>query len=293
MDPAEIAAELLRAEAARTQIAPFTDAFPDLDVETAYAAQAAFIAAKLAAGDILVGAKLGLTSRAKQQAMGVSEPLYGMITSSMLAPYGEPVDRAALIHPRAEPEIAFLLARDVTAPATVTSVLAATEVVFAAVDILDSRYDNFRFRLPDVVADNASSGRIILGPDPRKPSELVDLRLLGCVLRANGNVVATAAGAAVAGHPAASVAWMANRLAERGQHLRAGWIVSSGSLTAPVPLEPGTVVTAELDGLGTVEVTTKLSVRPNAPGFLGSVRHIGHCPVTAWRPWRSPRFRPG
>jgi len=257
MDPAEIAAELLRAEAARTQIAPFTDAFPDLDVETAYAAQAAFIAAKLAAGDILVGAKLGLTSRAKQQAMGVSEPLYGMITSSMLAPYGEPVDRAALIHPRAEPEIAFLLARDVTAPATVTSVLAATEVVFAAVDILDSRYDNFRFRLPDVVADNASSGRIILGPDPRRPSELVDLRLLGCVLRTNGNVVATAAGAAVAGHPAASVAWMANRLAERGQHLRAGWIVSSGSLTAPVPLEPGTVVTAELDGLGTVEVTTK------------------------------------
>lgn len=257
MDASQIAAELIRAENARTAIAPFTDADAGLDVETAYAAQWAFVESKLAAGETLVGAKLGLTSKAKQQAMGVSEPLYGMVTSGMITTYGEPVDRAALIHPRAEPEIAFLLARDVTAPATVTSVLAATEVVFAAIDILDSRYDNFRFTLPDVIADNASAGRIVLGPYPRKPSEVTDLRLVGCVLRAGGDVVATAAGAAVAGHPAASVAWLANRLAERGQHLRAGWLVSSGGLTAPVPLELGTVVTAEFDGLGTVEVTTR------------------------------------
>ena len=152
---------------------------------------------KLDAGEQLTGAKLGLTSRAKQEAMNVAEPLYGWITSGMIVEYGGPVDRSSLIHPRAEPEIAFLLGRDVTAPATVTSVLAATEAVFAAVDILDSRYHDFRFTLPDVIADNASGGRIVLGPQARRLDELVDLRLLGCVLRTGGEVVATAAGAAV------------------------------------------------------------------------------------------------
>ncbi len=137
---------------------------------------------KLDVGEQLTGAKLGLTSRAKQEAMNVAEPLYGWITSGMIADYGAPVDRSSLIHPRAEPEIAFLLGRDVTAPATVTSVLAATEAVFAAVDILDSRYHDFHFTLPDVIADNASGGRIVLGPQARRPEELVDLRLLGCVL---------------------------------------------------------------------------------------------------------------
>jgi 2-oxo-3-hexenedioate decarboxylase len=172
----------------------------------------------------------------------------------MIVDYGGPVDRSSLIHPRAEPEIAFLLGRDVTAPATVTSVLAATEAVFAAVDILDSRYDDFRFTLPDVIADNASGGRIVLGPQARRPDELVDLRLLGCVLRAGGEVVATAAGAAVSGHPAAAVAWLANRLGAQGKSLRAGMLVLSGGLTAPVPLEPGTAIAAEFDGLGSVEV---------------------------------------
>jgi 2-oxo-3-hexenedioate decarboxylase len=139
-------------------------------------------------------------------------------------------------------------------------VLAATEAVFAAFDILDSRYDDFRFTLPDVIADNASGGRVVLGPQARRPDELVDLRLLGCVLRAGGQVVATAAGAAVSGHPAAAVAWLANRLGAQGSEgshgksLRAGMLVLSGGLTAPVPLEPGTAVTAEFDGLGSVEV---------------------------------------
>jgi len=188
--------------------------------------------------------------------MGVPFPITegGWITSGMIVDYGGPVDRSSLIHPRAEPEIAFLLGRDVTAPATVTSVLAATEAVFAAVDILDSRYDDFRFTLPDVIADNASGGRIVLGPQARRPDELVDLRLLGCVLRVGGEVVATAAGAAVSGHPAAAVAWLANRLGAQGKNLRAGMLVLSGGLTAPVPLEPGSAITAEFDGLGSIEV---------------------------------------
>ena len=172
----------------------------------------------------------------------------------MLLPYGEPVDLSRFIHPRVEPEIAFLLGRDVETPATVTSVLAATESVFAAVDVLDSRYENFRFTLPDVIADNASAGAFLLGPQAVRPADLDDLRLLGCVLRVNGEVVATAAGAATMGHPAASVAWLANRLAARGQKLTAGMLVFSGGLTEPVPLQLGTSVTAELEGLGTIEV---------------------------------------
>ena len=254
IDPSQIAEVLARAERDRQARSPFTDEHPDLDDATAYDAQWAGIKAKLDAGERLVGAKLGLTSRVKQQVMKVDAPLYGWVTSGMLLPYGEPVDLARFIHPRVEPEIAFLLARDVETPATVTSVLAATESVLAAVDVLDSRYADFRFRLPDVIADNASAGAFLLGPSAVPPAELEDLRLLGCVLRVDGEVVATAAGAATMGHPAASVAWLANRLAGRGEALRAGMLVFSGGLTEPVPLAAGTAVTAELEGLGSIEV---------------------------------------
>ena len=249
-----MAAQLIQAEQARTAIPSFSARHPGISADTAYEAQWEFVHARLDAGEQLAGAKLGLTSRAKQEAMGVAEPLYGWVTSGMIADHGTPVDSASLIHPRAEPEIAFLLGRDVTAPATVTSVLAATEAVFAAVDILDSRFEDYRFTLPDVIADNASAGRIVLGPEARRPAELGDLRLVGCVLRTEGTVAATAAGAAAMGHPAAAVAWLANCLGPRGEGLREGWLVLSGGLTAPVPLGPGRVVTAEFDRLGSVEV---------------------------------------
>lgn len=256
-DPAQIARVLAAAQRERRDLAPFTDEHPDLDEPAAYEAQWAGITQRLDAGESLVGAKLGLTSRVKQQAMKVDSPLYGWVTSGMLLPYGEPLDLARYIHPRVEPEIAFRLARDVETPATVTSVLAATEAVFAAVDVLDSRYTDFRFRLPDVIADNASAGAFLLGPAAVQPGDLEDLRLLGCVLRVNGEVVATAAGAAVMSHPAASVAWLANRLAARDQALKAGMLVFSGGLTEPVPLRLGTSVTAEFESLGTVEVTCR------------------------------------
>jgi 2-oxo-3-hexenedioate decarboxylase len=253
-DAAAIAAELAAAERDRTELAPFTDSDPGLDEETAYTAQWAGIETRLANGAVLVGAKLGLTSKVKQRVMKVDTPLDGSVTNSMLAPSGKPVDLGRLIHPRVEPEIAFQLARDVTAPATVQSVLAATGAVFAAVDVLDSRFTDYRFTLPDVIADNASAALFLLGPTAVPPQELGDLRLLGCVLRVNGEVTATAAGAATMGHPAEAVAWLANRLDTRGQKLKAGWLVFSGGLTEPVALHPGTSVTAELDGLGTIEV---------------------------------------
>ena len=254
IDAADVAQQLVAAERERKSIGQFSDAHPDFDLATAYQAQRLFIDAKLAAGERFVGWKLGLTSRNKQQAMGVDAPLYGRVTSGMLATFGDPVRLDRFIHPRVESEIAFLLARDVEAPATVTSVLAATDVVFGAVDVLDSRYEGFRFTLEDVVADNASAGAFYLGPVARRPEALVDLRLLGCVVRVDGEVVMTAAGAAVMGHPAASVAWLANQLAAEGERLEAGQLVFSGGVTAPVPVTAGGSVTFEFDGLGVIDV---------------------------------------
>src|SRR6476661_1115467 len=172
IDPQDIARELIAAEREHKPIAQFSDSDPDFDLETAYLAQQAFVQAKIDAGERLVGYKLGLTSRNKQVAMGVDSPLYGRVTSSMLSTYGEPIRLDRFIHPRVESEIAFLLARDVTAPATITSVLAATEVVLGAVDVLDSRYESFKFTLADVVADNASAGAFFLGPVARRPEDV-------------------------------------------------------------------------------------------------------------------------
>lgn len=250
----EIADDLIAAERERKEIPQFSDSH-DYDVATAFAAQKLFVQSKLDAGETFVGWKLGLTSKNKQQAMGVDAPLYGRVTSGMLSAYGEPVRFDRFIHPRVESEIAFLLARDVEGPATITSVLAATEAVFAAVDVLDSRYEGFRFTLEDVIADNASAGAFYLGPVARRPDELPDLRLLGAVVRVNGEVAMTAAGAAVMGHPAASVAYLANELAAQGEGLRAGQLVFSGGVTAPVPVVAGGSVTFEFDQLGTIEVT--------------------------------------
>jgi 2-oxo-3-hexenedioate decarboxylase len=223
-------------------------------VETAYEAQKAFVQSKLDAGETFVGWKLGLTSRNKQRAMGLDAPLYGRVTSGMLFATDEPVRLDRFIHPRVESEIAFLLARDVEGPATITSVLAATEVVFGAVDVLDSRYESFKFTLADVVADNASAGGFYLGPIARRPDDLGDLRLLGAVVRVDGEVAMTATGAAVMGHPAASVAWLANQLAAEGEKLRAGQIIFSGGVTAPVPVQAGRSVTFEFDQLGAIEI---------------------------------------
>lgn len=254
MDARSIADALIVAERERKAISPFTDAAPGLDAETAYRAQRLLVQHRLDAGERIIGAKLGLTSRAKQEAMGVHEPLYGWLTSGMVLPHGEPLPLAELIHPRVEPEIAFLLGRELRAPASITSVLAATEAVFAAVEVLDSRYQDFRFRLPDVIADNASGSRIVLGPQARPVTDLCDLRLLGCVLRSRGEVVATAAGGAVLGHPAAAVAWLVNNLTADDWPLEPGSLILSGGLTAPIPMTPGSSVSAEFDSLGTLDV---------------------------------------
>ena len=230
---------------------------PELDVEAAYRVQEAGVRLLVAAGERHLGWKLGLTSRAKQRQMGVEEPLYGELTDAMLLDVGEPLTAADHIQPRVEPEIAFLIGSDLAgARVGAAQVLAATAAVTPAIDVLDSRYAGYSFTLPDVVADNASAARVVLG-GTRHPAGGIDLRLVGCVLERGGRLLSTAAGAAALGHPAAAVAWLVRALARRGRGLLAGDLVLSGGLTEAVPVAQGEVVVASFDRLGTVELPVR------------------------------------
>jgi len=230
-------------------VPPLSDAHPGLDLATAYAVQARL----RADAPPLAGWKLGVTSRAKQQQVGVDAPVYGHLSEDLALDLGEPLRVAAHVQPRGEPEIAFVLGRDLAGPAvTANDVLRATEAVAAAVEVLDSRFADYRFTVPDVVADNASAGRYVIGA-PVSPVG-IDLRLVGVVLEHRGEVVATASGAAALGHPAAAVAWLARALTAVGEGLRAGQVVLSGGLTAAVPLRAGDTLVATVDRLGSVEL---------------------------------------
>jgi 2-oxo-3-hexenedioate decarboxylase len=243
--------ELRGAETGRTARHPITDDWPELDLATAYRVQTALVAAR---GERVVGVKLGLTSRAKQQRMGIDAPLTGWLTDGMVLTPGAPVPVGELIHPRVEPEIVFTLGTRLEGPGvTPATAMAAVSTVSAGLEVIDSRYRDFRFTLTDVVADNASSARFVVGDVTRAPGAL-DLGLEACVLRAAGEVVDTATGAAVQGHPANALALAANSLAERGLALEAGWLVLTGGLTDAIPLRPGRPVTAEFTHLGTVTV---------------------------------------
>jgi 2-oxo-3-hexenedioate decarboxylase len=249
-DARAMADALIAARRERTPIPPFTRGNPFLHVETAYKAQALVVEDRLEAGECIIGAKLGLTSRVKRRTLGIHEPVYGRLTSGMVIASGESLSLDDLIHPRAEPEIALLVGRTIQAPTTAASVLAATEAVFAAIEVVDSRY-SASFRLPDSVADNAGAARVVVGSGGRRPDELVDLSVLGCIFRCRG-AIDTAAGGAVMGNPARAVVWLAEALGARGESLEAGSIVLTGGLTASVALQPHGVVTAEFDGLGSI-----------------------------------------
>lgn len=248
------AQRLIDAAESRVATTALTTEHPDLDVSTAYDIQAEVVKARIDKGHRVIGAKLGLTSAAKQKQMNVSEPLYGWLTSDMQIDTGAGLQCSNFIQPRCEPEIAFLLGTDLSGShVSAAHVLAATTFVFAAVDVLDSRFAGYSFTLPDVAADNSSSAGFSLGGTAVAPQGL-DLRTLGCVFEKNGELVATASGAAVLGHPAASVAWLVRKLATRGEGLKAGHIILSGAMTEAIAVAPGDCVTARFDGLGTVEV---------------------------------------
>jgi 2-oxo-3-hexenedioate decarboxylase len=253
-DIAELAARLTTAVDTRTATTPLTNDVPGLSVEDAYLIQDAVVQARIDAGLPMVAAKLGLTSEAKQRQMNVSEPLYGRLTSDMLVDAGQPLIVDNYIQPRCEPEIAFLLGKDLEGPhVSAAHVLDATSLVLGAIDILDSRFAGYSFKHPDVVADNASCAGFTIGPVGLDPRGL-DLRLVSVTLEHNGRRVHTASGAAVMGHPASSVAWMVRALAKRGMGLKAGQLVLSGSLTEAVAVKAGDVVTARYSHLGTIEL---------------------------------------
>lgn len=253
LDVAALAEPLARAAAAAATAPPPT-ASAALDVEAAYAVQREVVAFRERAGHPVVGIKLGLTSLAKQRQMKVDRPLYGRLTADMRLDVGQPLRCAAFGQPRVEPEIAFVLGRDLDGPAVgAAEVLAATAAVVPAIDVLDSRFAGYSFTLPDVVADNASAAGFALGGTAVEVAGL-DLRLVGCVLELNGRVVATAAGAAVLGHPAASVAWLVRELGRRGEGLRAGQVVLAGALTEAFAVSPGDVVVARIDRVGSIEM---------------------------------------
>ena len=237
------------AEAIRTRTA-IDPAADDLTVDAAYELQDELIRLL---GRPPEAVKLGLTSAAKQQQMHVDEPAYGWLLQGAQVEVGTALRCEELIQPRAEPEIAFLIGSELAGPGvTSTHVLAATTAVMPALDVLDSRYAGYRFTLPAVVADNVSSARYALGAPVQ--ADGIDLRLLGCVFEKNGELLDTAAGAAVLDHPAAAVAWFVRSLHARGRRLEAGTVVLAGALTAAVPVAPGDVVRATFDRIGSVEL---------------------------------------
>lgn len=252
----ESAAELLlRAERERKDRPRISSEWPQFDLATAYLVQDRLVGRKVADGEKVIGVKLGLTSRAKQERMGVAEPLTAWLTDRMVLQPGTPVPTDELIHPRVEPEIVFVLGERLAGPGvTAASALSAVRSVYSGLEVIDSRYTDFQFTLADVVADNASSARFVIGGVEQDPREL-DLAAEACRLRVDGRTVDTATGAAVQGHPAEALALAVNSLGERGIELEAGWIVLTGGMTDAVTIGPGQQVTAEFSHLGSVTVT--------------------------------------
>jgi len=247
-----LATRLDEAETRRCEIVKITDDHPDMDWDDAYAIQDALRSIKESRGVRISGLKMGLTSHAKMQQMGVTEPVRGFLTDYGQVADGGACDTATLIHPKVEAEIAFVTKRDLCGPGChIGDVLTATDFVLPALEVIDSRYKDFKFDLKSVVADNTSAARYVLGGRSREVHGL-DLKNLGVVMEKNGKVVATAAGAAVLGHPALSVAMLANMLGVRGQVLPAGTLILTGGVTEAVPVQAGDSLTVRYQELGSL-----------------------------------------
>ncbi len=247
-----LARELYTAETSCTPIDALTVRYPEIMNEDAYQVQLAGMNMRLADGHVIVGKKIGLTSKAMQTALGVFEPDYGYITDRMMVFEGEAISLDKVISPKVEAEIAFVLKSDLVGPGvTVSQVLQATEGIMPALEIIDTRIKDWKIKIQDTIADVASIGRVIASGS-LIPVNSIDMRYMGLVLEKNGEVVQTAAGAAVLGHPAHAVAWLANKLAVYGISLKAGEIIMSGSFTAACPVAAGDNICATFAGLGSV-----------------------------------------
>lgn len=231
-----------------------TDDHPDMDWDDAYAIQDVILQRKLARGARVVGLKAGLTSHAKMKQMGVTDPVFGFLVDEYAVAEGATIQTSELIHPKVEPEIAFVLKHALKGPGChIGAVLAATDFVLPGIEVIDSRYRDFKFDLKSVVADNTSAARFVVGGQAVRP-EQVDLRTVGIVLEKNGQPVAMGAGAAVLGHPAAAIAMLANHLGRRGQEIPAGSLILSGGVTEAVAVNAGDNVTLRVQGMGSVSL---------------------------------------
>ena len=233
-------------------IPPLTSTYPDMTLEDAYAIQLSQVERRVKGGRVVKGHKVGLTSAAMQKMLGVDQPDYGHLFDDMFWPEYTPVPPTRFLQPRVEPEIAFVLKEDLRGPGvTIADAIRAVDFVLPSLELIDSRIRDWKIGLFDTIADNASSGAVVLGGHP-SPLGHVDLRLVGCNLVKNGELVATGAGGAVLGSPLLALAWLANTVGARGVSLEAGHVVLPGSCTAAVSVAPGDTVTATFGGLGTV-----------------------------------------
>jgi 2-keto-4-pentenoate hydratase len=251
---AQLADALLEAAASRRPIEPLTDLHPGMTPADAYAVQEIVARRRRETGETVVGWKLGLTSAAMQQQLGVDQPDYGPLLSGHVAAPDVELRASEFIAPRVEAEIAFHLRAPLRGPGvTADDVRDATESVSASIELIDSRIAGWRIKLADTIADMASSARIIVS-DRRLPIDTVDVVAESVRVEKNGEAVSEGRGAAVLGDPAAAVAWAANTLGQLGVTLEAGHVVMPGAMHASVPVGPGDTVTAVFHTLGAVSV---------------------------------------
>jgi 2-oxopent-4-enoate/cis-2-oxohex-4-enoate hydratase len=247
--------ELYAALRERRTVAPLTERESALGLEEAYRISTRLLERRLADGEAVIGKKIGVTSKVVQQALGVHQPDFGYLTDAMRFPNGAKLPISSrMIQPRAEGEIAFVLARDLKGPGvTNADVIAATAHVKPCFEIVDSRITDWKIKIQDTIADNASSGLFVLGDDAVDP-RLVDFITCGIVVWKNGEVLSTGAGAAALGSPVTCVAWLANTLGAFGIPLRAGEVILSGSLVPLEPVRPGDHMEMRIAGVGSARV---------------------------------------
>jgi 2-oxopent-4-enoate/cis-2-oxohex-4-enoate hydratase len=252
---ARLGDELYEALAAGRTVPNLRDRAEGITNQDAYRIQARMLERRLAAGETVVGKKIGVTSKGVQNMLGVFEPDFGILTSGMVYPDGAEIPAGTLIQPKAEGEIAFVLKRDLIGPGiTAADVIAATDHVSACFEIVDSRISDWDIKIQDTIADNASCGVYVLGQDKVDPRD-VDLALAGMVAERNGEIVVTGAGAAVQGSPANAVAWLANTLGRLGTPLLAGETILSGALAPMYLFEPGDTLIMRVGGIGACSIS--------------------------------------
>lgn len=250
----EAAFALREAEASRKPIEPLAARWPELGVADAYAIQLRNIERRVDAGASIRGHKVGLSSPAMQEMMGVREPDYGHLLDDMFVFEGHEVAMDELIQPRVEVEVAFVLGAPLPARGcNAADVIRATEFILPAIEIIDSRIVDWRIGIVDTIADNASSAKVVLGGNPIRLTD-ADVRGIGAALQRNGDVVETGTAAAVLGNPVTAVAWLAQTVSGFGVSLEAGQVILPGSCTRAVPVAAGDVIRADFDRLGHVEV---------------------------------------